>query len=37
MKQQQIQMFEERFKYYEEERQKYERFKHKSMEEERKA
>lgn len=30
MKQQQIQIFEERFKYYEEERLKFERFKNKA-------
>ncbi len=35
--QKEIQMFEDRFKYYEEERLKFERFKHKAADEERKA
>jgi hypothetical protein len=37
MKQQQLQMFEEKFKYYEEERLKFERFKSKAQDEERKV
>ena len=36
MKSQQIQMFEEKFKFYEDERLKFERFKSKAVDEERK-
>lgn len=37
MKQQQLHLFEEKFKYYEEERLKFERFKSKAQDEERKV